>query len=276
MVESARRSSDSTTGRACVYCGRGSHLTNEHVFPDCFVKTHESITTAKTPKGEKAIRSALEIHDVCAICNSGPLSQLDTHFCKLNERYFTNIIHPGDCVRFDCDPELLLRILLKIGFNVARVRKWPLGIWEDAAPYILGQTHRPVGLRVFLQLMIPTRVEETTLPFSPGTTEIPPLPIRVYLADMGKHSGLISGYSVSVWSYRFFVLRENSKVPHGIRSRAIAEWFKDTKGACEITTRGIAKIYASSVRVLDDAATSPTFVEQLSLARKLHAETESK
>ena len=52
------------SGRTCAYCGQGSNLTNEHVFPECFRKTFKAITTTKTPTGEKAILDDLEIHDV--------------------------------------------------------------------------------------------------------------------------------------------------------------------------------------------------------------------
>ncbi|PYU42077.1 MAG: hypothetical protein DMG54_17460 [Acidobacteria bacterium] len=83
-------------GRVCAYCGEGSQLTNEHVFPNCFQKTFEPITPTKTPTGEKAILSALEIHDVCARCNNGPLSRLDAYLCELNDLYFSTIAHAGD------------------------------------------------------------------------------------------------------------------------------------------------------------------------------------
>jgi hypothetical protein len=111
------------TARTCVYCGHGSNLTNEHVFPECFRETFEPISTAKTPTGEKAILSALEIRHVCARCNSGPLSQLDTYLCALNDKYFSKIVRPGDRVRVQYDFDLLLRMLLKISYNVVRARK---------------------------------------------------------------------------------------------------------------------------------------------------------
>jgi len=66
FVEGSSEPAMAITTRTCVYCGVASDLTNEHVIPECFQKTFEPITTAKTPTGEKAILSALEIHDVCA------------------------------------------------------------------------------------------------------------------------------------------------------------------------------------------------------------------
>jgi hypothetical protein len=262
------------TMRKCAYCGQGSDLTNEHVFPECFRRTFEAVSIAKTPAGEKAILSALEIHDVCARCNAGSLSQLDAYLCTLNDKYFSKIVRPGDRVRFEYDFDLLLRMLLKIGYNVARARKWPLGHWQDTMQYILGNTPCPAGFHVFLQLMIPTPAKKTNLPVSPGTIEVPPWPMSVYPIDMSGHRGLVSGSWVSVWSYRFFVLREDAQVPRGGRRQAIARWAKNTKGAYELTPRGVATIYASSVEVLDSVEDSPIFHEQLSKARRLKSDTE--
>jgi hypothetical protein len=264
------------SGRTCVYCGRGANLKNEHVFPDCFSKTYDSITTAKTPSGEKAVLSDLTIHDVCGECNNGPLSQLDDYLCRWNERYFSTIVHAGDRIRFEYDLDLLLRGLLKIGYNVARARKWPVKDWRDTAQYILGKTPRPPGFRVFLQLMIPTPLKDTDLTFSPGVTEVPPLPMRVYLVDASGLPGITLGYSISVWSYRFFVLLEDTQILRSIRRRTIVKWLKHTKGAHELDSRGLARMFASSVKVLDDAETSPIFREQLTLVRQLKSSVESK
>ena len=130
------------TGRICAYCGQGSNLTSEHVFPECFGKTFEAITTARTSSGEKVILADLKIHDVCVGCNNGPLSQVDTHLCELNDKYFSKIVRPGDHVRFEFDFDQLVRMLLKIGYNVARARKWPLR--NGKTPYGTFSETRPV------------------------------------------------------------------------------------------------------------------------------------
>src|SRR5215813_1279618 len=126
----------SPTG-VCAYCGEVRVLTNEHIFPDCFQKTFDGINIAKTPSGDKAIAGGHEIGDVCGCCNNGPLSQLDTYFCALNDQYFSTIVYPADFIRFQFDFDYLLRALLKIGYNVARTRSWPLSNWIDATDYIL-------------------------------------------------------------------------------------------------------------------------------------------
>lgn len=186
-------------GRTCAFCGVGKELTNEHVFPDCLQKTFEPITPTTTPAGEKAILSALEIHDVCALCYNGPLSQLDTHFCELNDLYFSKILKPGNRIRFQYDFDLLLRILLKISYNVARARKWPVEQWQEVTQYILGKAPCPVGFHIFLQLMVPTPVEKTNRPVTPGTTEVPPWPMSVYPINLSNFFGLALGFWISVW-----------------------------------------------------------------------------
>ena len=162
-----------------------------------------------------------------------------------------------------------------IGFNVARARKWPSDNWQGVVPYVLGNESFPLGFRVFVQLMIPTPVEKTDLPVTPGTTEVPPWPMSVYIEDVSSFPGLASGFWISVWSYRFFVVREDVQ-SRDIRRRGFTKWLKCRKGAHELTRRGSATVYASSVDVLDDAEDSAVFREQLSLARKLKFKRESK
>jgi hypothetical protein len=114
-----------STGRACVYCGQRGNLTNEHVVPDFYHKTFgETISIVKTPSGDKAIPSPQEIGDVCANCNNGALSRLDSHLADLTKKYFSTIVKPGDRIQFAYDSDLLLRTMLKVAYNVARTRNW--------------------------------------------------------------------------------------------------------------------------------------------------------
>jgi len=77
-------------------------------------------------------------------------------------------------------------------------------------------------------------------------------------------------------SYRFFVVREDTSVSGATRKRSVARWLKENKGAYELTRKGDATVYASSVTVLDAVKGNPTFHEQLVKARKLKAEMELK
>lgn len=231
-----------------------------------------AISIAKTPGGDKAILADLEIHDVCDKCNNGPLSELDAYFCRLNTNYFSKIIHPGDCVRFQYNFQFLLRALLKILHNVVRARKWPRENWQETSQYIVGKIEHSTGFRIFLQLLIATPAKKTALPVSPGTKEIPPLAANAYLCDVSDLPGVKSGYWISIWSYRFFLLQENDQTPPNIRKRSLAKWLKGTRGAYELKVGGQATLYASSVDVLSTLKDSRVFQDQLSKARKLHGD----
>ena len=66
--------------RSCAYCDGTTEMANEHVIPECYLKTlGPTISIVKTPTEDKAIPNAQEIGDVCAVCNNGPLSLLDTY-----------------------------------------------------------------------------------------------------------------------------------------------------------------------------------------------------
>ena len=262
------------TGRRCAYCDATGDLTNEHVVPDFYHKTFgETISIVKTQTEEKAISNPQEIKDVCANCNNVPLSRLDNYLAALTDKYFSTIVQLGDRVRFEYEFDRLLRVLLKVAYNVARTRKWPIAVFHEAREFILGEKPRPSGFRVFLQLLVPTPARNTNLPLTPGTTEVPPL---LWRADLYDVPGLAFACSVSFLSYRFFILRENLTVPANVRKQSIARWLKQNKGATGLTNNGSATVYASSVTVLDALKGNPTFEAQLAKARKLKAEMERK
>jgi len=258
------------TGRRCAYCDATGDLTNEHVVPDFYHKAFgETISIVKTQAEEKAIPNPQEIKDVCANCNNVALSRLDNYLAALTDKYFSTIVQPGDRVRFEYEFDRLLGVLLKVTYNVARTRKWPIAVFHEAREFILGEKPRPSGFRVFLQLLVPTPAEKTRLPLTPGTIEVPPLPWRVDLYEVPE---LAFAISVSFLSYRFFILRENEKTPANVRKRSLARWLKQNNGATELADKGTASVYASSVTVLDALQGNPTFEAQLAKARKLKAE----
>ena len=266
-----------STGRRCAYCDTTEDLTNEHVVPDFYHNIFgETISIVKIRSEEKAISNPQEIGDVCANCNNVALSRLDDYLAALTKKYFSTIVRAGDRARFEYDFDLLLRVLLKVAYNVARTRSWPIAVFQQAREFILGKTSLPQGFRIFLQLLIPTPVRKTHLPVMPGTTEVPPLPWRADLYDVSGFPGLTFAGSQSFMSYRFFILRENEKVPGHVRKRSVARWLKQNKGATELTNKGSATVYASSVTVLDALKGNPTFETQLAKARKLKAEIQAK
>lgn len=264
-------------GRQCAYCETTEDLTNEHVVPDFYHDAFgETISIVKTHADEKAVSNPQVIGDVCANCNNVALSPLDEYLAALTKKYFSTIVHSADRVRFEYDFDLLLRALLKVAYNVARTRNWPIAVFREAREFISGRERRPSGFRVFLQLLVPTPARNTSLPLTPGTTEVPPLPWRADLYDVSGFPGLAFACSVSFMSYRFFILRENEKVTTNVRKGSVNRWLKQENGATELTDKGSATVYASSVTVLDALKGNPTFEAQLAKARKLKAEMDLK
>ena len=259
----------------CAYCDQVGPATREHVFPDCLQKDLDLITSVKTALGEKPIASAQEVRDVCALCNNVRLSPLDSYLCELNTRYFSKVVRPGDSTRFRYDFDLLLRTLLKIGYNVARARNWPRICWQDASKYIIGEDTRPEGFRVFLQLLVPTPARNSEFNVPTGTKEIGPIPYYADLKSMKESSGFDLYYSLCFWSYRFHILHE-APTTRGNGRRKLRQWRHDVKGAHELTERGFGLVYASSMTVLEAYSASPVFREQVRKATQLKSSIASR
>lgn len=258
--------------RSCAYCDGTTDLTNEHVIPECYVKTlGPTISIVKTPTEDKAIPNPQEIGDVCAVCNNGPLSLLDTYLASLSQQYFSKIVHPGDRIRFSYDFDQLLRLVLKLGYNVARTRGWPLAVFKEARQYILGREKCPPGLHLFLQLLIPTPEKDCKYAVPPGTQEIPPLPWHAELRDVSGFPGLASEFSISFMSYRFFAVQEDPSVSSTIRKASLKEWLKDNKGTHELSDVGHSVVHSSCVSVVEVLEKDPAFENQLAKAIELKA-----
>lgn len=217
---------------------------------------------------EKAVTSQPTIRDVCAACNNGPLSDLDNYFCELHDTYFQQIVRPGDSVRFQYDMNLLTRWLLKIWYNVARARGWQVPSQEEIAAYILGKGKRPDDLSIFLQLIIPTKVQRGSIPGHADATEIPPIPTRVEALDLRQLPGYTAAFIVAVKSYYFLVLVEDMKTSLAVRKKVLKAVLKLFRGAQKLTGKNRALVYSSSVDFVKTADTFP-FSRNLELARKL-------
>jgi hypothetical protein len=205
------------------------------------------ISIARTSEGDKAIGGALQIGDVCARCNNEKLSALDTYICELHDRYFKTIVHAGDRVDVRFDFDRLLRWLLKTGYNTARARGWHVKKDSGLPQYILGEGDRPLGFRVFLQLIIPTPTSSREWVTQPDAAEIPPACGRIDLLDVSKLVGFNMGYVVSLNSYLFHIFREVDAVLSRIRKRVLKNLLKHMPGAYEITDKDRAVVYSSSL-----------------------------
>lgn len=106
--------------KSCAYCDGPPPLTREHIWPNGFLK-RGNFGVKFSAKANKTFAGDLTISDVCARCNNGPLSALDAHACELFDRRFSKFVEAGESVPFTYDYGLLMRWLLKVSFNAARL-----------------------------------------------------------------------------------------------------------------------------------------------------------
>ena len=256
-------------GRICAFCGSTGTLSREHLWPKCLhARSGTTILSNVIGETEKAVSSEQTIRDVCTACNSGPLSCLDEYISQLYDSYFQSVVRVGEGVRFRFDFNLLLRWLLKIGYNTARARKWPLSNWLEFCDYVLGQGSRPDGCRVLLQLIVPTEVHRGSIKDNPAATEIQPFPSRVATFDVRRLPGFKLAFMVSLNSYYFYVAVETLDLPVHVRRRTFRKLVREIPGAYELSPGRRAMVYASSMDFIDHASQSEAFFRNLLLGKK--------
>ena len=227
------------------------------------------VTIARTKAGDKAVNAELKIRDVCTVCNNGPLSTLDTYICQLHDKYFNTLVRPGDRLRFSYDFDLLLRWLLKTGYNAARARKWGASEVKVLSEYILGTAARPIGFRVFLQLIVPTPVDAIAWQVRPEAEEIPPVPARVDLLDLQILIGFSMAFVVSLNSYLFHVFKEDLDASRIIRTKVLSALLRQIPGAYEITDANRAVLHASSVDVMTHLSKNRPLSRHIEMMKEL-------
>lgn len=144
--------------RTCAYCNESRPLTREHLIPR-FVYSSDIAKNAewfcdRFPK--KIDRTEAVIKDVCAECNNGPLAALDAFGKSLISTELPGRIFAGDTVQFSCDFDTLLRWLLKISYNSARIHNADIDILRRFTPYILGKGPAPEYVRLAMLGIAPT------------------------------------------------------------------------------------------------------------------------
>lgn len=115
----------------CVYCGKGSKGTKEHIissgildlFPECFL----------TIDGERHVVHQRDpmINDVCADCNNHKISYIDTYAKNFIERYFLKKYKKDDILSIEYNYALLQKMCLKYAFNDLRSRKKNVSFFDD-------------------------------------------------------------------------------------------------------------------------------------------------
>lgn len=147
--------------RVCAYCNSITNkLTREHIWPSCIIKRVPSYTRRYSERANKVFSGDLTISDVCAECNNGSLSTLDSYICKLYDRWFVQFPERGQWINFDYDWSLLGRWLLKISFNSARASSDDDVVLARYANLILGIDQRQPDLAIWLDLAGPSYFEK--------------------------------------------------------------------------------------------------------------------
>lgn len=105
--------------KTCAYCGKGSTLTKEHIWPSCLIEKYESLLTY-SKRNHSLYKGDPTIRDVCAHCNNVVLSKIDSYLSGIYDRHFERILLPGEAASLSYEYGSLLRGLLKISYNSAR------------------------------------------------------------------------------------------------------------------------------------------------------------
>lgn len=134
--------------KTCAYCnnpleGKTHHKTDEHIIPNSLLHMfpEQDITFHR---GKQYVDNrGLTISDVCATCNNGILSELDSYGKSIIEKYFLHTFKYNDystSYNIEIDSDIYIRWLLKIVYNSMRVDKFNTKSMISNIPYIMGET----------------------------------------------------------------------------------------------------------------------------------------
>jgi hypothetical protein len=139
-------------GRICAYCGSSGNITAEHIWPKWLVKEF-SYGISYSIGAKKTFRGEMRIKDVCATCNNGPLSTLDSYLLKLYQNYFTRQNVKNRPVIFNYDFGLLTRSLMKISFNSSRGGGFDPELLAEYADTLLARhPTSPIQVAIFVDI----------------------------------------------------------------------------------------------------------------------------
>lgn len=192
----------------CAYCGRIAPFTKEHLWPTCIINRVQTYDMRYSERAQKVVAGDLTVGDVCARCNNGPLSQLDAYIGRLYDAHFATFAEYRTEVEFCYDYDLLLRWLLKMSYNSARVSGRDAAALKTFVPYILGDGQRPTNVGVQLQLVGPSYIAKE----QPDSAILVPKKIQPKSVRCGWYG--IPGHTfdwivlraVTLNSYYFFLL----------------------------------------------------------------------
>ena len=153
--------------RVCAYCGSEQPLTKEHLWP---ASLHRRLLEANDDKENcfwlrrvgRELPSEPTVRDVCAECNNGPLSLLDSYMCELFDGFLVRSLDRDEAIDFKFDYHRLKRWLLKMSFNSARIHAAEdCYVFAPLLPYIRGDSDSAGrSVQLYLQLAYPSMVKD--------------------------------------------------------------------------------------------------------------------
>lgn len=197
----------------CAYCGQDRKATREHLIPDWYLQIDRSpddVTFLERAK-KRFIDSDPVIKDVCGPCNNGPLSSLDGFGRNLYATTLSNYLYGNSSQQLEVDFTLLVKWLLKIAFNSARVNNTDLEILADYAPILISEQPLPLHLHVFVGSVAPS--SENTLGESsialPDSNDVAHYPswFRIGVFRVSDFDSISWAYRhITINSYCFYLL----------------------------------------------------------------------
>lgn len=221
-IETTKNNITKRMKRVCAYCGKEGSLTKEHIWPLSIIQRSFIKSMRFSQRANKVFSADLTIADVCALCNNGNLSLLDSYLCKLYDKYFNEFAEKISTITFEYDYNNLLRALLKISFNTARANKnlTDTKLLERHKDFVLNGGEPPENFILFLDLIPPTlNGNEKVYPHSARSGSI--------LFRMKVDWARIR--LVSINSYYFYIIIIDSQ-PHSIERTEAEKFISNVSG----------------------------------------------
>jgi len=208
--------------KKCAYCDIETKLTKEHIWPKCMISRMPELTFRYIASQEKFVKSELVISDVCSECNNEKLSNLDSYFCSLYDKFFIYFHEEKKQFVFEYDYELLLRSLLKINFNSSRTIDKEENFFEKHKHFILEGGRASENIIVTLDIVTPCIV---------NGEKVYPKSMRCGIADTGTKNENFIIRAVSVNSFYFYILMLKEEILSNVAAEELKDVIKKIPGS---------------------------------------------
>lgn len=209
-------------GRICVYCGVGTKLTLEEVFPNFLTKLHHQYSTFLGRKRRPLVtRKSPQLRDVCDVCNNQRLSALDAAASTLCKQYLRKFVPPGGHGVMQYDYHVLCRWLWKVLYNSCRSEGELRDPFQPLLKYILGLTSRPPQPQTLFVGVIRADWATTAERAQLRSRFLYPRGVRLGTTSLGSlHQLADFGVFMGINSYLFTLIRWRHRIDRKIRRDA--------------------------------------------------------